>query len=86
MIFYHGTTESSWKKIQEEGILFGIRKFAKSRCTYLTTDINEAKQYGDIILQIEYDPFKNPNMNNYIDEAWQCRVYEPILLKNIKKL
>ena len=40
MIFYHGTTEENWKRIQEEGILFGVRKLAKSRCTYLTTDIN----------------------------------------------
>lgn len=52
MFFYHGTTEENWKRIQEEGVLFGIREFAKSRCTYLTIDIDEARQYGEILLQV----------------------------------
>lgn len=56
MIFYHGTTKENWKRIQDEGVLFGIRKFAKNRATYLATDIDEAKQYGEILLQVEYNP------------------------------
>ena len=86
MRFYHGTSEDNWNKIQEEGVLFGVREFAKSRVTYLTTDINEAKQYGEVLLQVDYDPSKHSNMNNYVDDCWQCRVYEPIALTSITEL
>ena len=86
MTFYHGTTEENWKRIQEEGILFGVRKLAKSRCTYLTTDINEARQYGEVFLQVEYNPLEHPDMNNYVNGCWQCRVYEPIALTSIIEL
>lgn len=86
MKFYHGTSEDNWNKIQEEGVLFGVREFAKSRATYLTTDINEAKQYGEVLLQVDYDPSEHPDMNNYFDGCWQCRVYEPIALISITEL
>lgn len=86
MKFYHGTSQDNWSKIQEEGILFGKRELAKSRCTYLTTDINEAKQYGEVLLQVDYDPAEHPDMNNYFDGCWQCRVYEPIALTSITEL
>ena len=49
-------------------------------------DINEAKCYGEIILEVEYNPFLHPKMNNYIDGCWQLRVYEPIEIKFIKNL
>ena len=47
-------------------------------CTYLAVDYKEAQQYGDVILEVEYDPTMNPDKNNYEKDAWQCRVYEPI--------
>lgn len=86
MIFYHGTTLESWDKIQNEGILWGVRFDGQkeiSRCTYLASDKEEASQYGEIVLQVEYNPHENCKMNNYIDECWQMRVYEPINIKNI---
>ena len=89
MIFYHGTSEENWEKIKKEGILFGRlsnpnSKYHPSRCTYLTTDINEAKCYGKVILKVKYNPLINPKMNNYINECWQLRVYESIKLENIE--
>lgn len=98
MIFYHGTNQEAWKKIQEEGILLGKRtvldeeferlipKYNISPCTYLTPDVEEAKYYGNILLEVEYDPFKNPGENNYSEGCWQFRVYEPIPLKNVKQV
>ena len=86
MIFYHGTTEENWKRMQEKGILFGVREFAKSRATYLATNIEEAKQYGEILLQVEYDPSEHPDMNNYVEGCWQFRVYEPISLIRVFQL
>ena len=83
MNFYHSTTIEKWNEIKKEGVLFGVRNCG-SRCTYLTTDIEEAKQYGEILLKVEYDPFVNKKENNYIDGCWQLRVYEPILIKNVK--
>jgi len=97
MIFYHGTTKESWETIQQEGFLYGRRYIVDnngkivqevSRCTYLATDLEEAKHYGEVVLQVEYDPksSKHRNYNNYVDDCWQLRVYEPIPLSQIKLL
>ena len=91
MIFYHGTSKDNWDNIQKEGILFGkrispITGKEVSRCTYLAVDKEEAACYGDVVLQVEYDPTKHPKMNNYIDGCWQVRVYEPISIDNIKRV
>lgn len=93
MIFYHGTSKESWSAIQKEGILYGRRYITDNngniikevdRCTYLAADLEEAKCYGNIVLQVEYDPTTHPNMNNYVDGCWQFRVYEPVTIENIK--
>ena len=89
MKFYHGTTTENWNKINKEGILFGIRNddgCNPSRCTYLAVDIEEAKTYGEILLEVEYNPFLNKKDNNYSDDCWQLIVYEPISINNITKL
>lgn len=80
MIFYHGTSKENWDTIQREGILFN------GRVTYLAVDMEEAKCYGNIVLQVKYDPTAHPNMNNYVDGCWQFRVYEPITISNIKAM
>lgn len=95
MTFFHGTSKENWNAIQKEGILFGKRYITDnngniikevSRCTYLATNLEEAKCYGDVVLQVEYEPFKHKKKNNYIDGCWQVRVYEPIPLSDITKL
>ena len=88
MIFYHGTSEETWKEIQEEGILFGKQEYRGSvrRFTYLATDKEEAMCYGNVLLEVEFDPFENKNNNNYCDGCWQIRVYDPIPLKKIKRI
>ena len=85
MTFYHGTSKENWTKIQNEGILFGERRTI-SRCTYLATEQQEAEKYGDIILQVEYDPFLHPKENNYTPDCWQIRVYEPISIEYVKRI
>jgi RNA:NAD 2'-phosphotransferase (TPT1/KptA family) len=87
MIFYHGTSKENWEAIQQEGILFGrllVNNKEVSRCTYLAVDLEEAKCYGEVVLKVEYDPYKHKKMNNYIEDCWQLRVYEPIPLTDIK--
>lgn len=79
-IYYHGTSKENWKRIQEEGILYGVRD-APSRCTYLTPMKDEARRYGDVLLEVKYKP--NGIDDNYYDGCWQFRVYTPILLKDI---
>ena len=105
MVFYHGTSKEAWKDIQNEGILFGRRYVLNNdgsihheldRCTYLAINKEEAKQYGDIILEVNYNPYdekgniktnkKGLPLNNYIPNGWQLRVYEPISINNIKVL
>jgi RNA:NAD 2'-phosphotransferase (TPT1/KptA family) len=87
MKFYHGTSRENWEAIQNEGILFGrllVNNNIVSRCTYLAVDIEEAECYGEVVLEVEYDPYKHKKMNNYIEDCWQLRVYEPIPLTDIK--
>lgn len=88
MKWYHGTSKEKWDLIKKEGVLFGFDKFEYNapRKTYLATNIEEAKYYGDVLLEIEYNPFVHPKMNNYVPDCWQIRVYEPILIENIKCL
>lgn len=76
-IFYHGTSKENLGKIVMEGILFGLDAKGK-RVTYLTTMLDEAMYYGDTVLRVLYDPADCPDMNNYDDDAWAFRVYEPI--------
>lgn len=95
MTFYHGTSKENWNTIQKEGILYGRRyilnndgsiKKEVDRCTYLAVDKDEAEQYGEVVLKVEYNPFKTPKHNNYIEGCWQVRVYEPIPLTDIEKI
>lgn len=103
MKFYHGTTKENWKLIQEEGILFGGHTYHKTggtagyRYTYLTPDIEYAKGYGDVLLEVEYEPsgvgVKDKDgkaIDNYGfnpppgEQCWQFSVFKPIELENIK--
>ena len=95
MIFYHGTTKKNWESIQKEGVLWGRRFIIDNkgkpikevdRCTYLAVDKEEAEQFGDVVLKVEYNPFNNPKDNNYIEDCWQVRVYEPIPLTDVERI
>lgn len=96
MIFYHGTSKDNWDKIQEEGILFGRRFIVDDkgnpikecdRCTYLAVYPEEANNYGDVLLEVEYDLNKrDSNHNNFDDTCWQLRVYEPISIDKVKRV
>ena len=84
MKFYHWTTKEKWEKIKSEWCLWGVRDIewlTPCRCTYLAVDKNEAKQYGDIVLEVEYEP--KEWQDNYCKWCWQVRVYEPIPIENI---
>ncbi len=82
LTFYHGTNQYGLDQANKQGFLLHERKSEimpnASPCTYLALDVEEAKQYGNIILKAKYNPFKNPQMNNYCKGCWQVRVYEPI--------
>ena len=54
---------------------------------WLTPDLDIAEAYAKerdgedgIILSVNYDPYWNPNMNNFTEGGWQFRVYERIPL------
>jgi len=58
-----------------------------SRCTYLAVNKEEAEQYGDVVLEVEYEPKENSKDNNYFDDdCWQIRVYVPISLNKVKRI
>jgi len=82
--FYHGTNKHGLEETLSQGYLLHKRG-TMSPCTYLTPDKKEAMEHGDILLEVNYDPTKNPDKNNYCDGCWQVRVYEPIYkFKNVK--
>lgn len=86
MKFYHWTTKENREKIKAEWKLRWVREcecFSPSRCTYLAVDKNEAKHYGEIVLEVEYNPIEHREENNYQEWCWQVRVYEPIPIENI---
>lgn len=91
MIFYHGTTKENYEQILKEGVLFGRRGIIMNddsikevdRCTYLAVDKEEAMFYGDVLLEVEYEPRKG-RYDNYCEGCWQVRVYKPIPITNIK--
>lgn len=91
MKFYHGTSKEKWKLIKREGILWGIHSY---RYTYLTPEIEIAKAYGEIILEIDYRPvgINGKGIDNYGfnppegETCWQFSVFIPIPLTMIKQL
>lgn len=82
MKFYHGTNNHGLNETKVQGYLLHKRATKRypniSPCTYLAIDKKEARQYGNILLKVEYDPNMNPKYNNYHIGCWQVRVYEPI--------
>ena len=78
MKWYHGTNNP------QELETSGIYKRATagfpnmSDCIYLATTVEEARNYGAYVYEVEYDPTVNKDMNNYNKDSWQIRVYEPI--------
>ncbi len=99
MKFFHGTTHVNWKKIQEEGILWGGDTWHKTggkvgyRYTYLTPDLEVAQQYGGkVILEVEYEPTGVLGIDNYGFDpppgmhCWQFSVFVPITLEQVRPL
>lgn len=96
MKFYHGTTQENWEQIQKDGELYGYDRIWSNdrktilhehRVTYLATEKEEAGCYGDVILEVEYNPYdKNAQCNHFEEGCWQIRVYEPIPLSNIRRI
>ena len=76
MKFYHGTSKDNWKKIQEEGVLWGKpswnetwrnekgERVETNRYTYLTPDLDIAEKMGskEVILEVEYEPLGVGNL------------------------
>jgi len=59
MKFYHWTNEDAWKKIQEDGYLWGHHGGDGTyRYTYLAPDPELWKDpsYGNVLLEVEYEP------------------------------
>lgn len=90
MIFYHGLSKEKWEKTAKQGYLLHDRTSKEypnaSPVVYLAIDKKEASMYGEVLLEIEYNPYTNPKFNNYINGCWQFRVYEPIPLTKVKQI
>ena len=91
MKFYHRTTEEKWKKIQEEGILFGMHD--SYRYTYLSSE-DVGDSFGNILLEVDYVPvgINGKNIDNYGfdppegEYCWQFSVFIPISIDKVKHI
>lgn len=86
MKYYHGITLKAYIQMLEDECLFGRTSTNICGCIYLTVDEKKAEEYGEIILEVEYDPSLNEKQNDYWDKRCQLRVYESIPIENIKTL
>lgn len=89
--WYHGTTPENWELIKTEGVLWGIGN--SYRYTYLTPDLEIAKKYGSVVLEVEYQPKGvGSGVDNYGfdpppgEYCWQFSVFVPIPLKRVRKV
>lgn len=97
---YHGTSEEKWKLIQEEGVLWGYNTYTNPdgstyrsyRYTYLSPDLEISKNYGNIVLEIDYEPTGITGIDNYGfdppegETCWQFSVFIPIELNKVKRI
>lgn len=95
---YHSTTHENWKKIQDEGVLWGVRSDGGiSRCTYLAFERANAVYGGknsngnvdalgwdipEVTLAVHYPREVLPQR----EDQWQIREYEPIPLDWVEVL
>jgi hypothetical protein len=92
MIFYHRTTIGNWESIQKEGVLWGITD--NIRYTYLTPDKNIDHGFGEVLLEVEYEPvgIDGTDTDNYGFDppkgqiCWQFSVFVPIPIRNVKRI
>jgi len=96
MKFYHRTTEENWKKIQAEGVLWGIptprRGHTSYRYTYLSPE-PFPKSFGVVLLEVEYEP---KGIGSHVDNygfdppegmvCWQFSVFVPISVDRVKRI
>jgi len=93
--FYHGTSVDRWEKIKKSGFLWGYRvhngkKTLSYRYTYLTPHLEVARKYGDIVLEVEYEPTGKYGIDNYGfnpppgEEVWQFSVFVKIPICFVK--
>jgi len=99
-VYYHGTTKENWNKIQKEGVLWGYNvyknpdgtSYKSYRYAYLTPYKEVAEKYGDVLLEVEYEPVgvDGRGIDNYGFDppegqtCWQFSVFVPIPLNKIK--
>ena len=95
MKFYHGTNQQSWEAIQDEGVLWGGDTYHRTngqmgyRYTYLSPEVEVAQIYGEVVLEVEYEPKGVGKGDNYGFDpppgqtCWQFSVFNPIPLSDI---
>ncbi len=91
----HATTKETWKRIQEEGVLWGVDDPGYSRHTYLAKDVkqlvvmatdkkriwNKDMHHYEVLLRVKYVP--NGVDDDYDPKSWEMVVKRPISLENV---
>lgn len=84
LTMWHGCKLAAWEKCVEQGYLLHQR-LGKDPLVYLAKDLEEAMCYGEVVLEVRFDP-EVDLPNNYHPDFWQCRVYKGIPLDRVRVL
>lgn len=85
-IWYHGTTREAWEQIVKDGFLWGKPKNSNRRFTYLAREKEEANLYGEVTIQVNYNPEDDLENNNYTPECLDMKVSSQISISRLKKI
>lgn len=86
-IWYCGTTLEHWNNAKKTKYLSRTYdKFLKKSYIHLTNSIVEAKEYGEVILKVKYDPITNFVDNSYQPGDIDIKVFNNIPIKDISVL
>jgi hypothetical protein len=97
MTFYHGTTILNLRKIQAEGLLWGIRSRLPGanrdpdRATWLAVVARDAEVWShvEVVLEVVYESGRSDSLgrlDSYHEGDWQFITYEPIPIDNIASI
>jgi hypothetical protein len=95
--WFHATTKENWRKMKEEGFLWGMSDEYDSRRTYLARQKEDIKGRGlwnftlagvkqrcEILLSVKYLPTGVDD--DYNPKSWELIVFKPIPIKNIQPI
>jgi hypothetical protein len=78
MKIFHGTTRAKYRKMLNEGVLWGIRPGDATRSTFFAFNQEEAQKWGDFVLSAELDISEEDK-----GDAWEVEITNAIPIHTV---